>query len=100
MKHRITIQSFRGIRDELGQTIQEWYDFKTVWCAIKTVKGTEIFSAGTVRTENIYRFVIRYTSGITSSMRIIFEGKIFGIESVLNDDEEHRTITIIAKEII
>ena len=100
MKHRITIRSFRGVRDELGQTIQEWYDFKTVWCAIKTVKGTEYFSTGVVRAENTYRFIIRYMPGIKASMQIMFEGRLFKIESVLNDDEERRTITIVAKETI
>lgn len=98
MNHRITLKTFASIEDELGQIEQIWMDFKTLWCAVKTVQGREYFSAAAFQGENTYRFIIRYTAGIKSSMRVIFEGRLFQIESVLNDDEANRTITIIAKE--
>lgn len=69
-----------------------------VWCAIKTVRGTEYVSAAATQNENIYRFIIRYRPGIDARMKIDFKGRIFDIQSVLNDDELHNTLTIVAKE--
>ncbi len=98
MNHRITFLKSEDYKDELGQWIEEWVDFKKVWCAVKTVKGQEYFAAASTRSENTYRFIIRHTNEISTHMKINFNGRMFEIESVLNDDEANKTITIIAKE--
>ncbi|MFA2751099.1 phage head closure protein [Bacillus mobilis] len=98
MNHRITIQTLTTVEDELGQSIEEWHEFKKVWCAIKTVQGREYFAAASTQNENTYRFIIRHTNEISPLMKIDFNGRMFEITSVLNDDESNKTITIIAKE--
>lgn len=97
-KHRITIKGYEEYRNEVGETTRKWVDFKTVWCAIKTMKGTEYPQAVATLTENTYRFIIRYTEGILPSMKVEYQGRTFDIVSALNDDELKKTITIIARE--
>lgn len=98
-KHRITFMHPYVTKDNLKQEIVEYINFKSVYCMIKTTKGTEYFAAGAEQATNNIRFVIRYTKGITTKMRINYKGRIFDIiEPPINDDEANKTLTIIAKE--
>ena len=100
LRYQITIQRFDPLKDELGQETEgEWKDLKKVWADIKTMQGREYFAAAAIQAENTYRFIIRYTDGITSDMRIVYKGRIFDIvQPPINDDELRKTITIITKE--
>jgi SPP1 family predicted phage head-tail adaptor len=97
-RHRITLLKMVVTEDEIGQQIEEWQPFRTCWAAIKTVSGREYFAAASVQAERTYRFIIRYTPGINETMRIDYQGRKFDIQSVLNDDERRKTLTIIATE--
>ncbi|MGG1916045.1 phage head closure protein [Priestia megaterium] len=97
---RITFQvSGQGVDSE-GYPIEGWTDVKTVWAMIKTLTGKEVFQAMTTKTEKTTRFVIRYTTGIDEDMRILFGTRIFNIQSIINDDEQNKTMTIIGVEVI
>jgi SPP1 family predicted phage head-tail adaptor len=97
-RHRITLLKMVVTEDEIGQQIEEWQPIRTCWAAIKTVSGREYFTAASVQAERTYRFIIRYTPGINETMKIDYQGRLFDIQSVLNDDEGKKTLTIIATE--
>jgi SPP1 family predicted phage head-tail adaptor len=99
-RHRIIIQNYVETENDKADVIKNWSDYKTVWAMIKTIQGREYFSAATTQNENTVRFVIRYTEGIHPNMRIVFKSRIFKIESVINDDELNKTLTIIGKEMV
>ncbi|MBB5356650.1 SPP1 family predicted phage head-tail adaptor [Anoxybacillus mongoliensis] len=99
-KHRITIQAQVGEQNENGFSSQEWQDRHHLWAAIKTLRGREYHEAATTQNENTVRFVVRYTAGITSDMRIQYKDRTFEIVSVINDDERNVTMTIVAKEVM
>ena len=86
--------------NENGFEIENWQDAKDVWAMIKTLKGSEYFQASTTHNENLSRFVIRYTIGLHPDMRIVYSDRHFGIESIINDDEANKTMTIMCKEVI
>ncbi|MFG3613096.1 phage head closure protein [Rummeliibacillus stabekisii] len=97
-RHRITFLQEIVFTDELMQEKKKTEVFLKTWAMIKTVKGSEYFSAASTQNENTYRFVIRYQQGITPDMQIQFKEHIFNITSILNDDELDKTLTIIAEE--
>lgn len=97
-RHKITFQKEIVTIDEYGIHRKELVEFATVWAAIKTVKGSEYYYAAQTGHENTYRFIVRYRSDLHPSMKIKYKDRSFDIESLLNDDEANKTITIIAKE--
>jgi SPP1 family predicted phage head-tail adaptor len=97
-RHKITLMKPVTTQDEIGNTIEEWQPVRACWAAIKTVSGREYFAAASVQAERTYRFIIRYTPGINETMKIDYQGRLFDIQSVLNDDEGRKTLTIIATE--
>lgn len=96
-RHRITIQNPVEVKDELGQAEITWQDTNIVWAMIKTTQGREYFAAAATKNENTTRFVIRYTNGVEPNMRILYQNRVYEIESVINDEEMNKTLTIIAK---
>lgn len=99
-RNRIVIEQPVTIKDDLGQVIEtSWKEFKKAWAMTKTLKGSEYIAASASQVTRIYRFVIPFTTGITEVMRINLKGRIFDvIEPPINDDEENKTLTIIAME--
>lgn len=100
-KHRISFQKLGTTQDELGQEIEgEWENVASAWAMIKTLQGREYFAAATAQSERTSRFVIPYQRGIDSTMRIVYDGRIFDIEQPpINDDEMNKTLTIIVREV-
>jgi len=101
-KHRITFQQYNhdAVNDN-GFPLpedQRWSEYKSVWAMIKTLQGREYVQAASTQNENTTRFVIRYTTGLNADMRIVFKTRKFEIESIINDDERNKTLTIICKE--
>lgn len=97
---RITFQSFSEVLNENGFPVENWVDVKRVWSMIRTLKGTEYYQAATTQNENAMRFVIRYTTGLHPDMRVLYNSRYFDIESIINDDEANKTLTIMVKEAI
>ena len=99
-RHRIFFQKLTTVKDELGQETEgEWENVTATWAMIKTLQGREYFAAASAQSERTSRFIIPYQRGIDSSMRILFDNRVFDIvQPPINDDEMNKTLTIIARE--
>ena len=97
MKHLISIGKKTEYVDEDGYKVIGWIEHTKAWAAIKTMKGYEYFAAAQSNVVGVVRFIIRYTPGIQSNHEVKYNDKRYKIESIANDDEENKTITIIAK---
>jgi SPP1 family predicted phage head-tail adaptor len=98
-RHRITFQQFVDGEDDGFGGGSDWKPVKTVWAAAKTLLGREIAVANA--TENIRRtrWVIRYTTGLNSDMRILYGKRVFNIIDITQDDELRRTLTCVCEEV-
>lgn len=91
--------------NENGFPIEVWNDVKTVWTKIETpsdrTSSAEFYEAASTYAKNTLTFVIRYTTGIHSDMRIKYKDRYFEIvNSPINDNEANKTLTIIGREVI
>lgn len=80
-----------------GTTIQT---IANLWADIKTMKGSEYNNFAIGGNIGVSRFIVRYTTIIKPLMKINYKGNLYSIESITNDDENNRTITIIGKAIL
>ena len=97
MKHLITFKRFEpNDGPEAGDG--SFQVITKAWAAIRTFQGNEVQAGAlTLPVENI-RYIIRYQPGIESNMTIEHEGKDYEIINVMNDNEDDKTITIVAKK--
>lgn len=107
-RHYITFQQYDPeATNENGFPLpedQRYVDVKSVWAMIKTLsdRGSsyEFYEASTTHAKNTCSFVVRFTAGIDSDMRIKYKNRYFEILSDINDNEADKTLTIVGREII
>lgn len=87
--------------DENGYPIEAKPVYRVLWAMVKPVSATEYTKERANQTENITRFVIRYRKNllVNDDMTIVYGGRNYAIESVINDDERDITLTIIGREV-
>lgn len=97
LRRRVDIQRPLYQQDpESGEMVRTWVD---VWlrvpAAIEPLSAREFIAADATQSKVSARVVIRFRSGVDSTMRLIDRGRIYNIEGVLTDLEsgrEHLTL--------
>lgn len=88
--HRVIIQrNVSNERDEYGhEQPANWQVFLTLWAKVSPLSAKDLFAAQAAQSQIIARLKIRYRTDIDSSMRVVFRGETYAIDSpALNDDE-------------
>ena len=85
------------MRTGTGSVEPEWEEVIAVRAAIRWLGGGEV-NGNQVNATNRVEFKIRYVSGITQKMRVVYSDRTFDIQSALNVDERNREILITAEE--
>ncbi|HAR6061629.1 SPP1 family predicted phage head-tail adaptor [Staphylococcus caledonicus] len=88
----------QGVNDEGTYTEIEKV-IANPWADIKTMRGREFESMGFTVNAQPIRFVIRYRKGILPDQKVKYDGEIYNIESVTNDDGRNYTLTIFATKV-
>ena len=99
LRHRVTLQEFVEIVDEYGTPIGEgWEDIATVWAAVEPITGREYIELHNTQSELSHKVTMRYRPGVTPANRLLFNGRQFDIQSVLNLEERNRELVLMCKE--
>ena len=102
-RHRIDIRQPPTTEDSAGQISDDdadWTSLATnVPAAIETAAGREFFAAGAEQQQGRIRFRIRRIAGVTATMRVRFDGRLFDIAAPPIDvDERRREVHLICLE--
>ena len=95
---RIIIERLEATEDEIGQPVEAWIPTYSVWAAIEPLQGREYLAAMAVQAERTVRIRIRYLPGIVSTMRVVYQGRVFAIQSVINLREANDELHLMALE--
>lgn len=99
LKHRITFQQLTTVANANGFGEESWADWKTVWAKVENLSAREYWAAKAMQAENTLKFTVRYLSGVLPSMRIIFAGKPYNIETIDDVQLSHTYLEIKASEV-
>lgn len=97
---RIILRKAGGGIDPDGYPIPGAPTDLKVWAMVKPISAREYTQAKATQTENVTRFIIRYRPGIDDSMIVVYKQRNYEIDSVINDNEENKTLTIIGNEVV
>lgn len=97
LNRRITIQGKTVTRDAYGGESISWTDVATVWAAVLPIRGREYVAIREAGAELTTRFVIRYRQGVTPAMRVVHGGANYDIEQVIDTEDGHRFIELMAR---
>lgn len=99
-RHIITFQEMEERKNSFGEMTKIWIHKFSTRAGIYPISGKEFFVADKENSEVSHKINIRYRSDINPAMRIIYNNRIFNIESIINFQERNILIQIMAKELI
>lgn len=82
MRHKIEIQVYSDIENEVGESTKQWITYKKVWAEKKQLRGNNSYNDEKESLEYTYRFKIRYRNDLDESMRIVHKGTIYDIKHI------------------
>lgn len=108
LKHRLTLQQEVQTPDGAGGYVKSWTNVIDLWAEILPItasgsgggrsSGREMLIAGQIQAEISHRIVLRYRTGITAAMRLVYESRIFNIRHVANVLESNETLELLVQE--
>ena len=96
---KVNVERATFIDNEFGEPVETWGVILSTRAGIKPVTGNEQFMVG-LKNEVSHKIEMRYNPSVIfrPSDRIVYEGRYFDIEYVLNYAERKSNLQILAKE--
>lgn len=89
LRHRITVQKYQSGHDEDGYPLPEqWFDYVQLWAKVTHLSGKDLIAAQASQSKVIARLKIRYREDIDTTMRVIYKGKTYAIDSQALEDAD------------
>lgn len=94
LRERVTIQQAAEARNALGETTLSWATFAERRASVEGVTAREALGAGQLEVSITHRVRLRYVTGLTQQMRLIWRGRTLEIVSLLehNNRSEYELI--------
>lgn len=96
LRHRVTIEQYdAGGKDADGFELpSQWSVHSKLWAKITPLSSKDLLSAQAEQSEVTARMMVRYNTAINTTMRVIWKGQTFAIDSDgLDDNEDGYTYT-------
>lgn len=100
LRHRVALQSVALTADAVGGQTETPATVATVWAAVEAVGGTEYQAQDGVHGALTHRVRIRYRTGITRTMRVLWGTRVLEIESVEDPDDRQRELHLLCREVV
>lgn len=98
LRHRITLQIPSRGQNALGEWVDSWNDWVTIWGSIEPNTGKRYFEAMQASSEVQGTIVIRYRNGVLPTMRVTYGGRVFKIISIVQPKENMKELHLLYKE--
>ena len=82
-----------------GISQERWETAFICWCGVEPLSGREFWEAAAINRENEVRFTIRYRKDVSAEMRIRLGGTVYNITSILDKNNRHEALEILARTV-
>lgn len=97
LNHRVSIMRYYDTLDALGNTVNVLLEYKKVWAEIRPLRGSEQLEYYKYNNQQNYKITIRYTD-VTTKDVILYHGRQFQIQSVINPLEDRYYLELMCVE--
>ena len=97
LRHRVQIQKKGEYDGGWGSPLPEWSDWAQVWASVEPLRGQEFIAAQAAQSSTTVRVRMRYLPGITTEMRLVFEGRFYNIQAVIETESRRREIQLMCE---
>lgn len=98
LNSKMTFQRRSSGTDSWGQPQTGWVDAFSCMVSVRPLGGRELVNAQAVLAEARHEVRMRYRADMTTALRGVYQGRIFNVLSVSDDNFEHRSMTLLCSE--
>ena len=98
LRSRISIEQQQLVSDTGGGYTKTWNSFAQVWAHLAPSRGDERLQGLQLTGEVTHRVTIRYLSGVSVAMRVVYGSRYLNIRAVLNHDERNEYLLLLCEE--
>lgn len=98
LNRQVTVEQRAVTRDTFGQQTTTWTTFCNTWAKIEPLSGRELQLAQAINPETSHMVVIRYRPGVTTAMRVTYQGRHFNILGILDVEMAHVALELTCAE--
>lgn len=91
LRNKVDIQQYVRVKNEAGELTKQWQTYVKVWAKFQNANvGRQLLTLAEKKTASIfYQIIIRYRSDIDTTMRVVYGGKSYNIDHVVNFKEQN-----------
>lgn len=98
LNRRVSVQQRSSTPGNFGAASETWQEVFPAWARILPLGGRELLFAKQIASESSHQVTIRYRASVTPRMRIVYQGRVFEIESVNDVEERHEYLELLCSE--
>lgn len=100
MRRVVTLQSTTSVSDGGGGTTETPVPLaENISARVEPLSGDEQLRAMQTGMVAPHRFTMRYRSDVQGALTLLYDGRTFDIKSVVDPEEKHRELIILADEV-
>lgn len=99
LRHKITLLKPTYQQNATGENEATFADYKTVWANVVPISGKEWVESQKLRAETAYKIALRYSSDVSTDMRIRYNQMQLEISAVINVEGRNRELQLVAYEV-
>jgi SPP1 family predicted phage head-tail adaptor len=100
LRHNVRIEQRSGSPDASGQPSRSWSLVVATRAALSQLSGRRLELAKAVNAEATHEVVMRYRSGITPAMRLVYQSRAFTVLSIDDEGMRHRKLVLLCSEVL
>jgi SPP1 family predicted phage head-tail adaptor len=89
LDRRIRIEQRTVTRGADGSETVAWALVAEVWAQVQPLRGQERYGAGAEQAERDARIRIRWLSGVSAGMRVVYEARAWDVQAILEVGRRH-----------
>jgi SPP1 family predicted phage head-tail adaptor len=99
LRHRVVVEQVTRTGDAMGQAVETWTTFTTVWADVQPLRGRELFAAQAANSEATTKVYMRYRAGISPKWRLKFGTQVYQILEIIDPGMRHVQLQFVCKEL-
>ena len=98
LNKRVILQTVTQSTDGGGGFTDSWANTDTLWAGIEELTGSEGFEGQQTAASLSHRVTLRYRTGVTPQLRLLYGSRVFKINAVLNPGQRNELLELLCTE--
>lgn len=94
LMHGVVIESPAQTRGQMGSQKNTWQPVCTTWASVQPLSGRALEVAQALHAEVTVKITVRWRADIDNTCRVMFRGKAYAVQYVLNPSEANRELQL------